>query len=462
MSIRNPLPLLKAVLVSLSLCVIGSHFVRASDRPAHNEPPSHPFPHAPAWVADQTLYEVNLRQFSPEGNLEGFQKQLPRLKDLGVGTLWFMPVNPIGVAGRSGTLGSPYAVKDYTQFNLEFGTVDQFKAVVDEAHRMGMYVIIDWVANHTALDNPWVQQHPDWYKHDGNGQIVHPMPDWLDVAALNYESPALRREMIESMAYWVRDVGVDGFRCDSAEFVPLDFWVQARDTLRQIKPVFMLAEGNKPELMTYAFDSVYAWDLPVNMEGIAKGTKTVNDLINFFHAEGSLVPSDRIRLNFTTNHDKNSWEGTTREKLGAGVDAFTVLTFTAPGIPLIYDGQETGTEHRLKFFDRDPIVWRDDPAARLYSTLARLKRNNFALWDGVRSAPMQFIRNDATSSILIFKREAMGDSVVVMLNLGNDPARAPIPDGVADLQIAVRGNVSVEGNGTLLLKPSGYVVWSNR
>jgi cyclomaltodextrinase / maltogenic alpha-amylase / neopullulanase len=423
--------------------------------------PAQAYPHAPPWVADQTLYEVNLRSFSPEANLEGFRNQLPRLRELGVGTLWFMPVYPIGSANHAGRLGSPYAVKNYRDFNPEFGTLADFKSVIDQAHRMGMFVIIDWVGNHTALDHPWVTQHPDWYKHDSTGQFLHPMPTWQDVYALNYQSADLRKEMIDSMSFWVRDVGVDGFRCDAAEMLPLDFWAQARDALRKIKPVFMLAEGVKPELVSYAFDAAYAWDLSGNMENIVKGTKTVPDLINYLKADARILPTGKFRLNFLTNHDKNAFQGTTREVFGPAADAFTVLTFTVPGMPLIYNGQETGAEHRLNLFDRDPIVWRDDPEAKLYSALARLKRSNSALWDSVPSAPMQFIDSGGGNSVFVFEREAAGDRIVVALNLEGQPAKIQIPSAATQLQTVLGDGSEPDQNGQLTLGPWGYRVWAN-
>jgi cyclomaltodextrinase / maltogenic alpha-amylase / neopullulanase len=456
---RRPL---STIIFSICISFLAARLAAAPQLAAPAASAQDTYPHAPAWIADQTLYEVSLRQFSPEGNVEGLRKQLPRLKELGAGTLWFMPVNPIGAAGRTGRLGSPYAVKNYRQFNPEFGTLAEFKAVVDQAHRMGMYVIIDWVANHTALDHEWVTEHPDWYKHDSSGEFLHPMPTWKDVIALNYQSAALRTEMIDSMAFWVRDVGVDGFRCDAAEFVPLDFWAQARDALRKIKPVFMLAEGVKPELMSYAFDAAYAWDLSANMENIVKGTKTVPDLINYLKADAQILPHGKFRLNFTTNHDKNAFEGTTQEVFGPGANALTVLTFTAPGMPLIYNGQETGAEHRLNLFDHDPIVWRPDPAANLYSTLARLKRNNFALWEGVNSAPVQFIETGAGRSVLVFKRQSAGDSVIVALNLDSRPAKIRIPAAGAQLQTILGGDSLPDQNGDMTLAAWGYRVWSNK
>ena len=445
------------------LCLFTGLVSRGADDPANPaSAAARPYPHAPAWVADQTLYEVNLRQFSPQGNVEGFVAQLPRLKELGVGTIWFMPVNPIGQLGHAGTLGSPYAVADYSRFNPEFGTIEQFKSAVDQAHRLGMFVIMDWVAPHTALDNVWIQQHPDWYKHDADGHLVPPLPSWKDVAGLDYNSTAMRQEMISQMSNWVRNTGIDGFRCDSAEFVPLDFWCDARDALRKIKPVFMLAEGNNPELVSYAFDAAYAWNLPPNTEGIVKGAKTVPDLVNFFKAEARLLSGDGFRLNYTTNHDKNAWEGTTQQLLGAGEDAFTVLTFTAPGMPLIYNGQEAGDPRRLNLFEHDPIAWRDDPAADLFRTLARLKRDNFALWDGLGSAPLQFITGQSSGPVLTFQRQFQGDRVVVMLNLGPAPATATLPTQASGLHQVLGGDAAADPAAPLTLNPWGYRVWANQ
>ncbi|MDB5325036.1 MAG: hypothetical protein JWM57_605 [Phycisphaerales bacterium] len=420
-----------------------------------------PFPAAPEWVKDQAVYEVNLRQFSASGDVAGLQKQLPRLKALGVGILWIMPVNPIGLEGRSGKLGSPYAVKDYSAFNPEFGTLEQFKALIAEAHGMGFHVILDWVANHTALEHPWVKSHPDWFKHDASGRLVHPLPEWKDVAALNYANADLRKAMIDAMAFWVRDVGVDGFRCDTAEWVPLDFWCEARDALRAIKPVYLLAEGDKPELMNYAFDSAYAWNLPANTEGILKGSKSVPDLCNFIRAEQQIVPAGRYRLFFTSNHDKNSWEGTTREQLGDGAPAFAVLTFTLPGLPLIYNGQESGgAEHRLSFFEHDPIQWRDDPAADLYRSLTNLKREHAALWVGATVSPVSFIDGSNNGTVLAFQREGAGDRVVVLMNLSAQTAKAVVPREVAGLHPVLGTSQPAAAGAMIDLHPWEYRAWA--
>ena len=418
-----------------------------------------PYPLPPAWVADQTLYEVNLRHFSKGGQIDGLLADLPRLHQLGVGTVWVMPVNPIGEKGRSGHLGSPYAVRDYKAFNPEFGDLQTFKATVDAAHRLGMHVILDWVANHTALDHPWVAQHPDWYKHDAEGKLVPPVPAWADVAALDFGAGPMRREMIDAMAFWVRETGVDGFRCDTAEFVPLDFWVEARDALRAIKPVFLLAEGVRPDLTRYAFDASYAWNLPPNMEGIAKGTKSVADLVSYLNADAKDLAGGGFRLNFTSNHDKNAWEGTTKELLKGGEAAFAVLTFTLPGMPLIHNGQEAGDEKRLAFFDRDPIAWHADPMADLYRKLAELKRGHAALWNGPGQGPARVVAGSTTDKVLCFERGAAGDTVTVLLNLSDAPQTVAAPAGVASMRPAL-GDAAPVAGGIVSLKPWEYRVWT--
>jgi glycosidase len=450
--LRGLINSVNAQAVILLLCVAQAACVSvAQDRP---------YPAPPEWSHDKVMYEVNLRQFSGTGDIAGFRKQLPRLKELGVGILWFMPVHPIGVEARVRDLGSPYAVKDYLAFNPEFGTLEQFKALIDEAHALGMYVLIDWVPNHTAPDHPWVKEHPDWYTRDENGQLVPPIPQWADVVDLNYDAMDMRKAMIEAMAYWVREVGVDGFRVDTAEWQPLDFWVEARNELRKIKPIFMLAEGAKPELVEYAFDAAYAWDLTPNMNEIKAGTKKVTDLVNYLNAEARIIPNDGFRLNFTTNHDIDAWEATAVERLGDGLEAFTVLTFTVTGMPLIYNGQEARLEKQVDFFRHDPIPWHDDPIADLYRSLAELKHKNRALWHGGAGGELQIIAPSTNESVLTFKREADGDRVIVMLNLSGQPQSVPAPGGLGELtQVLGRETLGV-AEGTCLLPPWGYGVWS--
>jgi glycosidase len=419
-----------------------------------------PYPDPPQWVQDKVLYEVSLRHFSEAGNLAGFREQLPRLKELGVGVLWLMPVHPIGIERRSDGLGSPYAVKDYKAFNPEFGTIEEFKAVVKEAHGLGMYVILDWVANHTSPDHPWVREHPDWYMRNEQGQMVSPTPNWPDVVDLNYDVKELRQAMIDAMAFWVRETDIDGYRCDTAEWLPLDFWVEARDALWQIKPVFMLGEGAKPELVEYAFDAAYAWSLTPNMHEIAQGNKTVTDLVNYLNAEARILPDSGFRLNFTTNHDINAWESTAVDRMGPGLEAFTVLTFTVTGMPLIFNGQEARLDRQLDFFHKVPITWRDDPMADLYRALSELKHNNKALWHGNRGGPLRIIDAATNESVLTFQREADGNRVVVAFNLSNQPQRVPAPDRLEGLHTTIGDGVALE-NGDIAMQPWGYRVWSN-
>lgn len=419
------------------------------------------FPDPPAWVENGVMYEVNLRQFSQAGTVAGFRPHLPRLKELGVDILWFMPIHPIGVEKRSGTLGSYYAVRDFTAFNEEFGSIEEFKHLVSDAQAMGFRVIIDWVANHTAPDHLWVTEHPDWYLRDARGDLVHPQPTWLDVVDLDFDNGDLRDAMIDAMSYWVSEVGVDGFRCDAAEFVPLDFWVEARDTLREIGPVFMLAEASRPDQIEYAFDALYAWHLPENLEGIVAGTKTVEDLVNYCKAESRLIGDEGFRLNFTTNHDLNSWEGTDRERLGDGIQASTVLTYMMPGMPLIYTGQEAGLDRQLAFFERDPIDWVEHPMTELYQELSAIKRRHPALAVGSPGS-MQIIKDLTGPDVLAFIRqvetESGIDQVLTVLNLS--PSRqqvrvAEFTDGLTP----VLGHAELDGN-VLAIDPWGFSVWA--
>jgi glycosidase len=374
----------------------------------------------PDWSHNLSIYEVNVRQYSPEGTFRAFESQLPRLKEMGVGILWFMPIHPIGEEKRKGSLGSYYSVRDYYGVNPEFGTLEDFKALVNKIHDMGMYVIIDWVANHTAWDNPLTVDHPDWYMKDSRGNFFPPVPDWSDVIDLNYNSQELREYMIEAMRFWVMEVDIDGFRCDVAGMVPLDFWDTVRLNLEEIKPVFMLAEAEYPNLHEKAFDMTYGWRMYHLMNAIAQGTKTAVDIDAHFYQEAHLYPRSAYRMYFTSNHDENSWNGTVFERLGEGAETFAVLAATLDGMPLVYSGQEAGLEKRLEFFEKDRIEWRDHPFAQLYATLLKLKRDNRALWNGEWGGSLVRVHTTADDAVYAFVREKDGDKVLVLLNLSND------------------------------------------
>lgn len=383
----------------------------------------------PAWSAQSNIYEINLRQFSKEGTIMAFEKALPRLKDMGVEVLWFMPITPIGVEGRKMTekdLGSYYAVKDYKGFNPEFGTMDDWKGFVKRAHEMGFKVITDWVANHSAPDNHWMKMHPDFYAKDSLGKYIAPY-DWTDVRKLNYANKELRDSMIDAMKFWVTETGIDGFRCDVADDVPMDFWKACITELKKSKHVFMLAEGKKLELYDAGFDETYAWGTMVAMQELYQGKKTVTQFDSLLNADNTNYPKTAYRMYFTTNHDENSWNGTEFEKYGDAYKTFAVFSQTMyQSVPLIYNGQEDMNKKRLKFFVKDTIPWTGkNEMAPFYKTLLALRKSNAAL---AADASYTKLASSADNSVFAYKREKDGKKVVVILNLSKQPQKFTIKD----------------------------------
>jgi glycosidase len=336
---------------------------------------------------------------------------------MGADILWLMPVNPIGIKNRKGTLGSYYAVKDYLAINPEFGTKEDLKELVKKAHELGMHVIIDWVANHTSWDNNLITEHPDWYTHDSTGKIIAPVPDWTDVADLNYDKKELREYMTSALIYWVKETDIDGFRCDVAGMIPVSFWNEAVPKIKAVKHVFMLAEWETPEMHDTAFDMTYSWDVYHMMNEIAKGKKTANALDSLLSKESAKYPDDAYRMRFTSNHDENSWNGTEYERMGDAAKTFAVLCYTIPGMPLIYNGQESAFNRRLKFFDKDIIDWGNFPLAGFYTTLGKLKKENPALAGGSAGGEMIKVASDQDKYIYSFIRKKDNNSVFVILNL---------------------------------------------
>lgn len=384
----------------------------------------------PDWAKNATIYQINTRQFTDEGTFRAAEAHLPRLEELGATILWLMPVNPIGEENRKGTLGSPYAVKDYFGVNPEFGTLEDLRHFVDTAHDLGMYVILDWVANHTAWDNVLVRDHPEWYARDWKGDFC-PTPwwDWVDIIDLDYDQQGLRHYMAEAMAYWVREADIDGYRCDVAGFVPTDFWEQVRRELDAIKPVFMLAEWEARDLHTGAFDMTYAWSWNEAMHHIAVGKADVEALRVYYAWNDKAYPRDSIRMLFVSNHDKNAWEGTEYEQFGDALDAAIVLSVVSDGMPLVYNGQEAGNDRRLEFFERDPIVWQEHRMGEFYRDLFALKRSNTALWNGQWGARMINVPNDAHSSVLSFVRQNEHDKVFALFNLSPEARTVTCSEG---------------------------------
>lgn len=385
----------------------------------------------PEWSHDAVLYQINLRQFTPEGSIVAAQAELPRLAELGVDILWLMPVQPIGIEARKGELGSPYSIRDYRAVNPELGTMDEMRAFIDAAHELGFHVILDWVANHSAWDNPLVDAHPDWYSRDWRGEIQPPpSTNWSDVADFDYTRADLRDYMADSMAFWVRDIGFDGFRCDVAGFVPIDFWERVRAELDAIKPVFMLAEWEQRDLHREAFDATYSWTWNNTMHDVAMGHADAGALRgHYFYDEANTWPRDAYRMRYTSNHDQNSWEGTQFERFGDALEAAIILSFTGSGIPLIYNGQEAGNADRLAFFERDPIVWQDHELNALFTELVALRHDNSALWAGAAGAPMQGVANSEESTVFSFVRRDANGAVLTIINFDDAPITVTLPEG---------------------------------
>lgn len=376
----------------------------------------------PEWSKNSIMYEVNIRQYTKEGTFKAFEKHLERIKELGVDIIWFMPIHEIGELNRKGSLGSYYSVKDYKSINPEFGTIEDFNSLVKKIHDLDMKVIIDWVANHTSFDHIWVEEKKfDWYNLDSNGNLQPPNgTDWWDVADLNYDNSAMKDEMIECMKFWVENSNIDGYRCDVADWVPIDFWNQCRKELDKIKDVFMLAEAENPELHKDAFDMTYGWHLHFVMNEIANGNKNSLDILDYLNNKSKDFPNDAYRLHFTSNHDENSWKGSTIERLGNSLKTFAALTVTLEGMPLIYNGQEANLSKRLKFFEKDSIDWKNYELSEFYKNLFTMKKNNQALWNGKYGGNIELISNENDSINLCFIRQKEKNKVVSFYNLSND------------------------------------------
>ena len=390
------------------------------------------------------IYEVNIRQYSPEGSFNAFTKDIPQLKELGVKIIWVMPIFPISQTKRKATggddskfasdmpkeeqhkyLGSYYAVSDFKKVNPEFGTIEDFRNLVTTAHENGIYVILDWVPNHTGWDHVWIKEHPEYYTKNDKGEIIDPInPDngkswgWTDVADLNYDNQNLRKEMTADMMHWIKNENIDGFRCDVAGNVPLDFWQQTIPQLRKEKNIFMLAEAWEPELLkNNLFDMAYGWEAHHTMNRIAQGKNTVENWDKLIIEEAKKYASDDILMNFVDNHDENSWNGTIKSRLGKAEEAMTALSYMMPGMPLIYSGNEYGLAHSLKFFEKDSIPKTKSAAWELRAKLGKLKSENPALNGGKSKAKYTRINTDKNTKVLAFTREKNGKKVIYIANL---------------------------------------------
>lgn len=392
------------------------------------------------WFDTAIIYEVNVRQFTEEGTFASFSEHLERLKELGVNTLWFMPIYPISELNKKGTLGSYYSIRDYMNVNSEFGTLDEFKELVNTAHDMGFHVILDWVANHTGWDHTWITEHPEYYAKDENGEIIFPLDtDWYDVAQLDYSNPEMRSAMIECMKFWVKEVDIDGFRCDYAQGVPVDFWETARTELDKIKPVYMVAEDgtSSDSLLNSAFDSNYNFELYDGLK-LASSVSNNADKLEYFIDKD--LPYGAAKMNFIDNHDKNTYDGTLDERFGnASLGALYTVIFTAEGLPLIYSGNEEDTDISLEFFEKDNICFGDYKYSDLLSTLCLIKTSNEPLYNGVAGGNVRMIEDD-NKSVLAYERVKNGKKITVVVNLSDKEQTVKYDKKISDGQILLHGD----------------------
>ena len=413
----------------------------------------------PEWTYSSVVYEVNIRQFSPEGTFKGVEAQLPRLKDLGVDVLWLMPMYEIGTVERKGSLGSYYAISDYKKVNPEFGTMEDFQDLLDAAHTQGFKLILDWVANQTAPDHVWMTEKPaDFYERDAEGNAIWEY-DWTDTRSLNYENQEVWWAQDDAMRFWL-EKGVDGFRCDAAGEVPAEFWKGILPKMNKDYPeIYLLAEAERENLADplETFDANYAWELHHLLNAISQGNKTVQDLKDYVARDAERFPKEAFRLTFTSNHDENSWSGTEFEREGIYANACAVLCFTLPNSqPLIYTGQEIGLDRRLAFFEKDPITdWSANEYTEFFKKLVELKHNNPALAAGERGGAITWWEVPVPEDVVAFSREVKGNQVIVIANFGKESYDPTFNLGACTNHFT---GEAVEAPCQLSIAPGEYVV----
>lgn len=468
------------LLVALSLATLAcKHLAATTSTP--NAPGVNTL-HTPDWAKNAVIYEVNIRQFSKEGTFNAFTKDLPRIKDLGADVLWLMPIYPISLQNRkcheeakTPCYGSYYAAFDLEAVNPEFGNLADLKNLVNSAHALGMKVILDFVPNHTGWDSKWMREHPEYYKKGPDGKITDPInPDgtkwgWTDVAQLDFDNPQLREAWMKAHEYWMKNTAIDGFREDVAGVVPISFWTELRPRLEKIRPVFMLSENEDKGKAQFdaAFEMNYGWTLHSTIKDVASGKKPASAIYEWTEEYKKRYGTRGWPMNFTQNHDENSWNGTERESFGDGGDCFTALCFTIEGMGLVYNGQEASLNKRLLFFNKDEIDWTGKSRAAFFKTLTTLKHSNHALWNGKNGGIVQKIPTSDDAKVYAFTREKEGDKVLCIFNLSKQPA------GITWESTATDGkwrNVFANGSTYVTLKkgerktlqPYEYVVYSNK
>lgn len=388
----------------------------------------------PQWSYQAVIYEMNVRQSTAEGTLRAAAARLAFLSEMGIDAVWLMPIYPIGEVNRKGTLGSYYSIRDYCAVNPEMGDMDDFDHFVITAHALGIKVLLDWVSNHTSRDARWLSERPaSWYERDADGQPAVPW-DWADTAKLNYADRAVWDAQAEAMEFWVKEHDVDGFRCDMAMLVPVEFWAVTSHRLRTLKPdLFLLAEAEERNLFDQGgFDACYAWEMHHLMNDVARQRVRVTALRDYIYADRERYPDWGMRLVFTSNHDENTWSGSEFTRMGDAREAMAVFTFVVPrGLPLVYTGQEVGYDHSFAFFDRDPMpACGANAFTSFYRRLAELRHANPALASGGRGGEMIELRNNAEDCLMTFVREAGGNRVVAIMNLSPYAIHADYRTGI--------------------------------
>jgi glycosidase len=428
------------------------------------------------------IYEANIRQYSPEGTFDAFTEDIPQLKDLGVKVIWLMPIYPISEARRKATndlsiediedpeerkkyLGSYYAIADYTAVNPEFGNKEDLDELVEAAHANGMYVILDWVANHTGWDHPWLEEHPEFYTQNEQGEPVDPLNPatgeswgWTDVADLNYDNKELWEAMTAEMEYWIEEHDIDGFRADVAGEVPTEFWEQAVPRLQETKPVFMLAESEDKDLFFNAFDMGYNWEGHHIKNQIAQGEATVEAWDEYMKKIDTTYQGDDYLMNFVTNHDENSWNGTVRERMGEAAEAMVALTYTIPGMPLIYSGQEYDMDKRLRFFEKDTIPKTKGTMWPLLEKLGQLKTTTPALHGAKEAADYTRLKTSADMQVLAFERTKGGEKVIYVANLSDQPVNFELELGENFTPFIGKVDFKLQENDQYHFAPWDYVI----
>ncbi|MBT8189690.1 MAG: alpha-amylase [Bacteroidia bacterium] len=437
----------------------------------------------PEWAISANLYELNTRQFSQEGNFQAIIDELPRLKSMGVDIIWLMPVQPISMKNRKAKgdlmvediddpeerkkyLGSPYAVGDYLKINPDYGDPSKFKELVKKAHAQDMYLIIDWVPNHTGWDNPWITDHPEWYTKDDDGNIIDPIDyntgkswGWTDVADLNFDNQEMRQAMIDAMKFWLTEYDIDGFRVDVAHGVPQDFFDSLTPALTDVKDdIFLLAESNvESHRNNKTYHATYGWEFHHLMNEIARGEKPVKEIQHWYEKDKSRY-KEGFHIHFTSNHDENTWAGTVFERMGDGHKALAVLAATLEGMPLVYNGQEEPLRKRLEFFVKDPIDWKDYAYTEFYKGLFDLKDDNKALWNGKHGSDPVFEYIDDKS--IVFSRAKDDNKVIVILNLSKDAHAIPFSFNDKAFSEMNGKQLLTDEEGMIKMDPWSYLIYT--